>query len=366
MNFWGILFIVMILLTLGAVFYLASRFRRFSFMQGLCREHKVLSWTAGLIPTAACGLFAFINVWTAIVVLIHLLVIWGICDFIAFVIRKISGKKRRFNIEGAAAILLTTAYLSVGWYNAFHVDVTDYSFTTSKDIGDGIRIVGIADSHLGITLDGDTFRKEMAKVQQAEPDIVIVAGDFVDDDSTRSDMIKACSALGDLKTTYGVYFIYGNHDKGYFEYRDFNSDELEAELLKNKVTILKDQTVEIGEHFLLAGRLDRTFTERLSAQELLKDADRSKYIIMLDHQPNDYANEAAAAPDLVFSGHTHGGPLIPAGQIGLLLGLNDRVYGTEKRENTDFVVTSGISGWAIPFKTGTFSEITVMDIRPSK
>jgi hypothetical protein len=25
-------------------------------------------------------------------------------------------------------------------------------------------------------------------------------------------------------------------------------------------------------------------------------------------------------------------------------------------------VTSGISGWAIPFKTGTFSEIVVIDV----
>ena len=52
------------------------------------------------------------------------------------------------------------------------------------------------------------------------------------------------------------------------------------------------------------------------------------------------------------------------GQIGLLMGSNDRRYGTEKRGNTQFVVTSGISGWAVPFKTGCWSETVIIDIIP--
>ena len=96
--------------------------------------------------------------------------------------------------------------------------------------------------------------------------------------------------------------------------------------------------------------------------ELMKGLDKSKYTIVIDHQPNAYDEEADSGADLVLSGHTHGGHIFPAGQIGLLIGANDRVYGTEKRENTNFVVTSGISGWAIPFKTFTISEYVVIDI----
>ena len=84
---------------------------------------------------------------------------------------------------------------------------------------------------------------------------------------------------------------------------------------------------------------------------------------MLDHQPNDYDAEAQSGADLVLSGHTHGGHMWPAGLIGLAMGSNDRVYGTETRGETTFVVTSGISGWAIPFKTGTHSEIVVIDVQ---
>ena len=96
--------------------------------------------------------------------------------------------------------------------------------------------------------------------------------------------------------------------------------------------------------------------------ELAAGLDPDKVSVVLDHQPNDYDAQAAAGVDYVLSGHTHGGHIFPAGIIGLLMGANDANYGVERRGNTTFVVTSGISGWAIPFKTGAKSEFVIMDI----
>ena len=95
------------------------------------------------------------------------------------------------------------------------------------------------------------------------------------------------------------------------------------------------------------------------------ELDPSRYAIVLDHQPNDYAAEAASGADLVLSGHTHGGHIFPAGQLGLLFGANDSIYGMQQRGDTTFIVTSGVSGWAIPIKTGCFSEFVVIDVRPA-
>ena len=113
----------------------------------------------------------------------------------------------------------------------------------------------------------------------------------------------------------------------------------------------------------MVGRQDKEVKDRIDAITLTKDLDKNKYIIMLDHQPNDYDNETMSGADLVLSGHTHGGQLIPLGQFGLLLGSNDKIYGMEKRDNTTFIVNSGISDWAIKFKTGTVSEYVVIDVK---
>ena len=95
---------------------------------------------------------------------------------------------------------------------------------------------------------------------------------------------------------------------------------------------------------------------------LVKNLDSSKYIIVMDHQPNDYNNESNANVDLVLSGHTHGGQLLPINKIGQWIGANDKTYGIEKRNNTNFIITSGISDWAVNFKTGCKSEYVVVDI----
>ena len=361
---WQTIFLVAIILAIVSIVYIVFRFHSFSFIKKIGKKHKLISWLLSLCPLLVISCFYLINLPTAVIVMIHLFLAFLIFDFIAFIIRKVSKKQFSYDYQSAGAIMFTVIYLSIGWYMAHHVFQTDYTFYTSKSIGaERLRIVEIADSHLGITLDGSDFAEQMKRVQKTNPDIVTIVGDFVDDDTDVNDMIESCKALGELKTTYGVYFVYGNHDNGYYNYRNFSSKQLRDELTKNNVTILEDESVLVNDLFYIIGRKDAYTPNRLGMDELTADLDNEKYSIVLDHQPNDYANEAAADVDLVMSGHTHGGHLFPAGPIGLLLKANDRIYGTEKRGNTTFVVTSGISGWAIPFKTGTASEFVVIDIK---
>ena len=361
---WVIIMLVLGFTALASFVYLLTRFHSFSFIRALDEKSRVLAWLAALLPLLLTGVFWFrFNVTTLFVVLLHLMAAFLLCALVFFLIRRFGKITIPYDIEGAAAILLTIIYLSVGWYNGHHVSQTDYRFETAKDIKRDYRIVEIADSHFGITQSGETFTREMQRVQALNPDAVVIVGDFVDDDSDRADMIKACKALGELKTTFGIFFVYGNHDNGYYKYRNFDSQELRAELEKNGVTILTDESVLLDDSLYLVGRRDRSDRGRAPIDELMAGLDKTKYAVVLDHQPNDFDAETAAGADLVLCGHTHGGHIFPAGQIGLLMGANDAVYGASKRKDTTFVVTSGISGWAIPFKTGTFSEFVVIDLK---
>ena len=88
--------------------------------------------------------------------------------------------------------------------------------------------------------------------------------------------------------------------------------------------------------------------------------------IELDNQnyykSNYYEKESETDADLVLSGHTHGGQFFPVTYVGEWIGANDRTYGYEERNDTEFIVTSGISDWEILFKTGTKSEYVIIDI----
>lgn len=362
---WVAIFLIVAVLAVFSIVYLVVQFHHFRCFARLAERHRLLSWILAAVPVAAVMSTGLLNLFTMFVVLIHLMVIWVCCDLAARILRRCLHRTRTRNYEGGTALLLTAAVLGCGWYAAHHVRETDYRFETEKTLGGApLRAAMLADAHLSITLDGDRFAAEMERLQSAAPDVVLICGDFVDDDTKKTDMLAACEALGRMQTRYGIYYVYGNHDLGYYQYRDFSAEELRTALTENGVIMLEDASAVIDGRFSVTGRLDKSFAERMTADALAEGLDDSIYRILLDHQPNDYAAEAAAGFDLVLSGHTHGGHIWPTGWIGLAIGANDRVYGTESRGDTVFLVTSGISGWAIPFKTGTASEICVIDIVP--
>ena len=360
---WRLLMIVLFCFCILGGVYTVFRFHRLDFVRRLGQKRRLLSWLISLFPLAFSALFLLINPYTAAVVLVHFVLFWLLGDLAAWIVKKLRRKPYRHDYAGYIVLAFTLIWLGIGWYNAHHVYTTFYTFPVER-LDAPLRVALVADSHLGITQTKENFPKEMEKLQAQHPDLLILAGDFVDDDSSREDMLAACEALGKLDLPYGVYFIYGNHDAGYFRYRSFSGAELEAALAANGVTILKDEALLVDDRFYILGRLDRSYHGRADMETLTAGLDPTKPLIVADHQPTDYAAQAAAGADLVVSGHTHGGHLFPMGQIGLLMGPNNRFKGAETRGSTHFVVTSGISGWAVPIKTGCASEVVLIDLIP--
>ena len=360
----------LILGTFLGVLYLAGRFARFSFIRRLTKGKKFLRFLTGLILVIGLVFVTGKSMGSinAEICILHLMVIWLLCDGISWVLEKKRKKKFEKYYAGALAIGVTVVYLACGWYLAHHVWRTAYALETEKQV-ESLRIVQFADSHVGSTFDGESFLELVKKMQAENPDIVVVTGDYVDDDTTKEDMVAACAALGTLETTYGVYYVFGNHDRGYYgpDYRGYNGSDLIAELEKNNVIVLQDEAVLLGEDFYLIGRKDRSEEQlggyRASMEELTAGLDPEKYSIVLDHQPHDFDAQASAGVDLVLCGHTHGGQLFPFHRMGQWTGIDDKSYGLETRGSTSFIVTSGISDWVIKFKTGCRSEYVVVDVR---
>ena len=370
---WAVLFGGMLLIGLGGLFFLIYSVRKFRFVAVLSRGRRAAGWAIAaavvLLPTLLIG--AAWGVVNAAVVLLHLALFWGAAELILLAVRKCRKRPLRRYYAGALAVLVTVLYLGVGWAQAYRVWQTDYTVTTTKNVG-SLRIALLADSHVGTTFDGSGLAKHIDRIQAQRPDVVVIAGDFVDEDTTKENMVEACRALSRLDVPYGVYYVFGNHDKGKYAdgARGYSGDDLAAELEKNDVTVLQDESVLIDGRFYLIGRQDASEEldfggRRAAIADLTDGLDADKYTVVLDHQPRDYEAEAEAGADLVLSGHTHGGQLIPLVQLGrwFHIGGNDSVYGLERRNGTDFIVTSGISDWAIKFKTGCRSEFVIADIK---
>ena len=363
MGLWIAVFAAAIAAVACAYIFLIRHFHKFKAIQRLGERHRALAWLVSAVPVLALTALLPFDVVNVMVVFIHLMLIWAVCDLIGRFTNGLRGvklsQKSRYT-AGAVAIALTVAYLGYGVISAYDVCETHYDLTTEKDAH--LRILQVSDSHVGATFDGEGFAKHMQKAQECNPDVVVITGDFVDDDTTRADMELSAEALGALTSTYGTYFVYGNHDEGYFNERDFSAADLEGALERNGVVILRDEAVELAKNVLLIGRLDKSMPNRASWEQLMTGVSPEAYVIALDHQPCDYAEQERLGTDLVLSGHTHGGQMIPIGQVSELLGINDAIYGLQHRGASDFIVSSGIGDWAFKFKTGTISEYVVIDV----
>lgn len=361
------------LICIGSVVYLAARVRRFGPLQRLRQKRRALSWLIGfalvLLPAAALSLL-----WTPLnmaVCLLHLTLFWLLADLVFALIRRLRHTAFKRYWAGLTALIVSVGWLTMGWVQANCVWRKDYTISTDKQVG-SLRVALLSDSHMGTTFHAEGFAGHLQRVQAQQPDVVVMVGDFVDESTTRADMAAACQALGQLDAPYGVYFVFGNHDKNNYagEGRAYTGEELAAELEKNGVTVLEDETVLIDHRFYLIGRQDASEAAehrggRASMAELTQNLDKSKFSIVLDHQPRDYASQAASGVDLVLSGHTHGGQLIPLVQLMKIPGMSgdNNVYGLQARDQTRFIVSSGISDWELLFKTGCRSEYVIIDIQ---
>ena len=354
-NMWHLILFIIFFAFLGTMYYVIRTILKLD----IIKKIKVYSIAKVLFIIFISSLLLFYyDLYNYIIIIIHLAIFILISNFLLYLYKRIIKKDfKTNNIKVVMGLIITIIYLGIGTYLNYHIVETHYTVYNDKDVN--LKLIMFADSHVGSTFDGEGFYQKMKDMSNIESDFVFIIGDYIDDGTSKEDMIRACEGLSLLKPKYGVYYVFGNHDRGYYNNRGYSGDDLVDELKKNNVHVLKDEVVTF-DNFYLIGREDRS-KKRKSIDELVNGLD-DRYKIVLNHQPNDYDNEQDKV-DLVLSGHTHGGQMLPLGLVGTISGSNDQEQGLEKRGNTNFIVTSGISDWVVQFKTGTKSEYVIIDIK---
>jgi predicted MPP superfamily phosphohydrolase len=124
--------------------------------------------------------------------------------------------------------------------------------------------------------------------------------------------------------------------------------------------MLPDLLVTLPCGLQIIGRDDRSNSKRMSAADWKNIIDRNKPVILLDHQPSNLADAQTVGADIQISGHTHHGQIIPISWLTDY--MFDISYGFEKRNDTNYYVSSGVSLWGPPFRIGTDNEIVIFNV----
>lgn len=271
--------------------------------------------------------------------------------------------------SGVIPILLTLVVVLCGYWNLYHIVGTNYTLYTQKPIRDeGYRIALIADVHYGVSLDDEELQAVCDRISGENPDVVVLCGDIVDNDTTHQQMQQVFKTLGSIRSAYGTVYVHGNHDRPMSIVKSvFTEEELVAAMELAGITILQDDVWAVSEDFTIVGREDRSRSDRTPIDKLMAQVEKDAFVLTLDHQPNDYDENGKAGTDLLLSGHTHGGQLWPLDWLQAIIPFNDAVYGlTEIDEDSKAIVTSGLAGWSFPIKTAAPAEYVIIDILPQE
>jgi predicted MPP superfamily phosphohydrolase len=231
---------------------------------------------------------------------------------------------------------------------------------------DGMRIVQLSDLHVG----PHTPRRHLARivdaVRAAEPDLVVLTGDQVDD--YPRDVEPLGRALGGLAAPLGVIAIPGNHDV----YAGWDAVRRGMEALGWTVLLNEAMALERGGSRLwIAGTGDPAARSIRGTTGTAPDVDRTlarvppgAFAIVLAHNPALWAELAARGVPLTLSGHTHYGQLaIPRLGWSLASPFLEHAMGVHTRNGSTLYINPGTNYWGIPVRIGTPPEVTVLTLR---
>ena len=292
-------------------------------------------------------------------------------------IRKDKERKPLIFVPGVA-FLLAILLFTYGFIHAHSPKTVNYDITVNKETESvkKLRVVLIADLHLSVNSDIKLSEKMVDLVNSADADLVVVAGDiFTSNIEGLKDADKYAEVLRQMKAKYGVYAVYGNHDVDEDLFSGFalspvseayRTPEMEQFFKDAGFNVLYDESVPIADgEITLVGRIDGEKAgdgtrNRSDAKTLLAGVDKSKPVIVVQHEPIDYKNLSENGADVVLSGHTHNGQIFP-GNLFIPL-FNENGYGVKTIYGMETVVTAGVGYYGPPVRLGTDSEVTVVDI----
>lgn len=320
-----------------------------------------LPFLAGLLIIAQS--FIYIAAADILALLIKLVRLWR-ADFSLYLGRTI-----------ALIFFIFTVYVPARmYYDYASVDVRHTSLKVKnlhESLG-GLRITFISDMQADRYTQGKRLSDYIEKVNETNPDLILIAGDFIT--NTPNYIPEIGRQLVNLKAKHGIYACVGDHDQWAYRGDPVRSlNEVRAAVEGAGIPLLDNQSVvinQLGPPIILTAATN-TYSRGITMKEAgaLMNGDAGAGLkIFLVHQPEEEMMRLAASKgyNLFLAGHTHGGQITLAFPF---IQLTPTLLETSTYIKGDFhfgdmlaVITRGLGMSILPIRYNSQPEITVIDV----
>lgn len=222
----------------------------------------------------------------------------------------------------------------------------------------GIRAAFISDIHLTRQTTETHIQALMDSLKKINPDILLMGGDYAD---YFEDAERFYDALEAIVPKLGKFAVLGNNDV----YKDLPPETTRIAMEKRDIRLLVNESVNIsvaGGEICVAG-VDEHLKGKPDARGLYADrASDNRYRILLSHFPC----MPGVLPDLMLSGHTHGGQFNALGITPFTVGFERimarhyssvAIAGLHDMDGAALFVGKGIGASRLQWRIGVRPEI---------
>ncbi len=268
----------------------------------------------------------------------------------------------RFQLGMYATAAMAVAWVT--WWEPASLRVSEYRLDVPAwpAHGAALRIALISDLHVGSPFNGlDKLRRVVAETNEAHPDLVLLAGDFVILDVPGGHFVPpepTADVLRGLTAPLGVYAVLGNHDWW------FNEGQVARALSGAGIHVLEQQATKVsnGEHpFWLVGVGD-FFEGAHDVKSALAQVTDADPVFLFTHNP-DVFPDVPSRVSLTMAGHTHGGqvyfPFVGRLVVPSIYGERFAI-GHVVEEGRHLFVTPGVGTSVLPVRFLVPPEISLL------
>lgn len=261
-----------------------------------------------------------------------------------------------------AQALLVVAVYGYGLYEAADIRLERIEIASPKirQQTGRIRIAQISDMHLGLTVREGRLHRILARIREAEPDILVSTGDLLD--GQLNHLGKEAGLLAAVKPPLGKFAITGNHEfyAGLERAKAF-SEKSGFTLLRQKGLVVGGINC-VGVDDPAAASFDQQpdITER----EVLAAQPRENFTLLLKHRP-EIDPDSLGLFDLQLSGHTHKGQIFPFNLLTWFF-YPQRAGRLTALKSGFLYLSRGTGTWGPPIRFLAPPEVTIIDLVPAK